>query len=34
LRAGLRLDEPPIVHCSSAASLAVESYLLRSFALP
>ena len=34
LRAGLRLDDPPIVHCSSAPSLAVESYLLRSFALP
>ena len=34
LRAGLRLDDPPIVHCSSGPSMAVESYLLRSFALP
>jgi GNAT superfamily N-acetyltransferase len=34
LRAGLRFDEPPILHCSTAPSLAVESYLLRSFALP
>ena len=34
LRAGLRLDDPPIMHCSSGPSLAVESYLLRSFALP
>ncbi len=34
LRAGLRFDEPPIVHCASAPCLAVEAYLLRSFALP
>ena len=31
---GLRFDEPPIVHCASAPCLAVEAYLLRSFALP
>jgi GNAT superfamily N-acetyltransferase len=34
LRAGLRVDEPPVVHCASAPYLAVEAYLLRSFALP
>ena len=34
LRAGLRFDEPPIVHCASAPCLDVEAYLLRSFALP
>jgi len=34
VRAGLRLDEPPILHCASAPCLAVEAYLLRSFALP
>ena len=34
LRAGLRFDEAPIVHCASAPYLAVEAYLLRSFALP
>jgi GNAT superfamily N-acetyltransferase len=34
LHAGLRLDEPPILHCSTAPSMAVESYLLRSYALP
>lgn len=34
LRAGLRFDEPPIVHCATAPTLAVEGYLLRSFALP
>ena len=34
LRAGLRFDDAPIVHCASAPCLAVEAYLLRSFALP
>jgi GNAT superfamily N-acetyltransferase len=34
LRAGLRFDEPPIVHCASAPTLDATSYLLRSFALP
>jgi hypothetical protein len=34
LRAGLRFDDPPVVHCASAPCLAVEAYLLRSFALP
>lgn len=34
VRAGLRFDDPPIVHCASAPCLAVDSYLLRSFALP
>ena len=34
LHAGLRFDEPPIVHCATAPTLAAESYLLRSFALP
>ncbi|MET1231463.1 MAG: GNAT family N-acetyltransferase [Candidatus Limnocylindrales bacterium] len=34
LRAGLRFDEPPVVHCASAPTLAATSYLLRSFALP
>jgi hypothetical protein len=34
LRAGLRVDDPPIVHCASKPCLAAEAYLLRSFALP
>ena len=34
LRAGLRFDEPPIIYCATAPNLAVEGYLLRSYALP
>ena len=34
MRAGLRFDDAPVVHCASAPCLAVEGYLLRSFALP
>jgi GNAT superfamily N-acetyltransferase len=34
LRAGLRFDEPPIIYCATAPNLAVEAYLLRSYALP
>ena len=34
LRAGLRFDEPPIIYCATATDLAVEGYLLRSYALP
>lgn len=34
LRAGLHFDEPPIVYCATAPNLAIEGYLLRSYALP
>lgn len=34
LRAGFRFDDAPVILCASAPYLAVEAYLLRSFALP